>query len=120
MHGTNHVVELAEERAPNDGEDDCAQKRADETLNCLLWRELDERGAAHSDTTNVRKYVIADDEGRGDKEPDETFKKVVYDEVAENRVRQSPTALFIDSYLETTMSRSVICTQQNRPNCCLR
>lgn len=31
-----------------------------------------------------------------------------------------PTALFTDSYLETTMSRSVICTQQNKPNCCLR
>jgi hypothetical protein len=86
MHGTDHVVELAEECAPHDGEDDCAQERADETLNCLLWREFDKRGAAHGDTTNIRKNVVADDERRGDKEPDETFKNVVYDEVAENRI----------------------------------
>ena len=37
MHGTDHVVKLTEERAPHDGEDDRAQKRADETLDCLFW-----------------------------------------------------------------------------------
>lgn len=36
MHGTNHVVKLAEECAPHNGEDDRAQKRADETLDRLL------------------------------------------------------------------------------------
>lgn len=92
MHGTNHVVELTEERAPHDGEDHCAYKRADETFHCFLWRELDERGAAHGNPTDVRKDVIADDEGRGDEEPDEALQKVVYDEVAENQVRQSPNS----------------------------
>jgi hypothetical protein len=83
MDGTNHIIELATERAPHDGEDDRAQECADEALDGLLWGELDERRAAHGDTTYVRKDVVADDEGHGDEEPDETFENIVDDKVAE-------------------------------------
>ena len=83
MDGTYHIVESAEERAPHDGEDDRAHDRADEALDGLLRGELDERRAAHGDAADVRKDVVADDEARGDEEPDETFENVVYDEVAE-------------------------------------
>ena len=37
MHRTNHIVKLTEECTPHDGEDDRAQKRADEALDRLLW-----------------------------------------------------------------------------------
>jgi hypothetical protein len=121
MNRTDHIVELAAECAPHNGKDDRAQDRADESLHRLLWRELDEWCAAHGDTTDVREDVVANDEARRDKEPDETFENIVYDEVAENHaLDRRPITSIIDSYLETTMSKSVICTQQNRPNCCLR
>ena len=84
MNGTDHIVELAEECAPHNGEDDRAQERADESLDRLLWRELDEWRAAHGDTTYVREDVVANDEACRDEEPDEAFKNIVYDEVAEN------------------------------------
>lgn len=83
MDGTNHIVELTAERAPHDGEDDRAQECADEALDGLLWGELDERRATHGDTADVRKDVVADDEARGDEEPDETFENIVHDKVAE-------------------------------------
>ena len=121
MHRADHVVEFTEESAPHDGEDDCTQKRADETLDRFLRRELDKRCATHGDATDVREYIIADDEGCGDKKPDQTFENIIHNEVAEippqKATRKSP---LLGAYLETTMSRSVMCTQQNRPNCCLR
>lgn len=83
MDGTNHIVESAEERAPHDGEDDRAHDRADEAFDGLLRGELDEGRTTHGDTADVRKDVVADDEARGDEEPDETFENIVYDEVAE-------------------------------------
>jgi len=70
MHGTDHVAKFTEESAPHDSEDDCTQKRADETLDRFLRRELDKRCAAHGDATDVCEYIIADDERRGDPEPD--------------------------------------------------
>ena len=121
MDGTNHIVELAAERAPHDGEDDRAHDCADEALDGLLWGELDERRAAHGDTADVRKDVVANDEARRDEEPDESFENTVDDEVAEpaRQLGQQTTSI-VNPYLETTMSKIVICTQQNRPNCCLR
>ena len=62
MHGADHVVEFAEERAPHDRKDDRTHNRADETFNSLLRRELDKRCTAHGNATDVREYVIADDE----------------------------------------------------------
>ena len=121
MNRTDHIVELAEECAPHNGEDDRAQKSADESLHRFLWRELNEWCAAHGDTTYVRKDVVADDEACRDKEPDETFKNIVYDKVAESHTLDGRLiTLIADSYLDTTMNKIVICTQQNRPNCCLR
>jgi hypothetical protein len=99
MNGTYHVVELAAECAPYDGEDDRAQKCADEALDCLFWRELDEWRAAHGDTTDVREDVVADDEARGDEEPDETFENIVYDEVAENHTLDRTTYSLVRRFL---------------------
>jgi hypothetical protein len=82
VHRTDHVVKSAEECSPGDGKDNCAQKGTDETLNRLLWRELDERCTTHGDPTDVREDVVADNEACGDPEPDETLKNVVHDEVA--------------------------------------
>lgn len=62
MHGADHVIEFTEESAPHDRKDDCAQKRADETFDGFLRRELDKRCTAHGDTTDVCEYIIADDE----------------------------------------------------------
>jgi hypothetical protein len=84
VHGTDHVIKLAGQGAPDKGKDDCAQNRADETLNRLLWRELDERCTSHGDPTDIREDVVADDQARGDPEPDDTFEDVVHDEVAGN------------------------------------
>ena len=82
MHGADHVIELTEKSAPHDGENDCTQKGADETLDCFLRRELDKRCTAHGDATDVCEDIITDDEGCGDKEPDQALENIVHDEVA--------------------------------------
>ena len=81
-HGANHVVEAHEVRAPEQAEDDRAEERADKTLHRLLRGQLDERGTADGDTPDVSEYIVTDDEGGGDPEPDQTLKNVVHDEVA--------------------------------------
>lgn len=70
MHGADHVVKFTEESAPHDCKDECAQKRADEAFDSFLRRELDKRCTAHGNAADVREYIIADDERRGDPEPD--------------------------------------------------
>ena len=81
-HRANHVVEAHEVGAPEETEDERTEERADESLDCLLGRQLDEGGASNSDTPDVGEDVVTDDEGCGNPEPDETLKDVVHDEVA--------------------------------------
>lgn len=120
--GTDHVVEAHEEGAPDDGEDDGAEKCADEPFDGLLWGEFDEGSAADGDSPDVGEDVVADDEGGGDPEPDHAFEDVVDDEVAIVSSERVHIKREKDQgrYLETTMSMRVMCTQQNKPNCCLR
>jgi hypothetical protein len=99
MNGADHIVELAAECAPHDGKNDRAEKCADEALDCLLWRELDEWCTTHSDTTEVREAVVADDEARRYKEPDETFENIVYDEVAENQMSDGQLMTYVRRFL---------------------
>lgn len=82
VHGADHVVEAHEVRCPHDAEDDRAEKRADETLDGLLWGELDEGRAPDGDTPYIREDVVADDERCRDPEPDHALKDVVDDEMA--------------------------------------
>ena len=61
-HGADHVVETHEVRAPNEAEDNGAEESANETLNRLLGRQLDQGRTANCDTPHVCEDVVADDE----------------------------------------------------------
>ena len=54
---------------------------ADEALDRLLGRQLDQLSTAKGDTADIGKDVIADDERRRQEEPDHALKDVVHDEV---------------------------------------
>ena len=82
VHWADHVVELAEVRAPQDGEYYGRNERANEAFDCLLRRELDERCASYGHTPDVREDVVANDKRRWHPEPDQALEDVVYDEMA--------------------------------------
>lgn len=81
MHRTDHVVEPSEVGTPCDAENDGAKERSNETLDGLLRRQCDERRTSESDTPDVGKDVVADDQGSRHPEPDEAFEDVVDNEV---------------------------------------
>jgi hypothetical protein len=83
MHGADHIVEFTEESAPHDRKDESTQKRSDEAFDSFFRRELDKGCTAHGNATDIREYIIADDERRGDPEPDQTFENIIHDKVAE-------------------------------------
>ena len=119
VNGADHIVEAHEVGAPEETEDERTEERADESLDCLLGRQLDEGGASNSDTPDVGEDVVADDERRGNPEPDDTLQDVVDDEVA-GRVLSEDGCFRDDATdLETTTRSKLMCTQQKRPNCCL-
>ncbi|KAJ8126312.1 hypothetical protein O1611_g7326 [Lasiodiplodia mahajangana] len=68
---------VGQQEAPDDGHD----PGADEALDGLLGRELDQLGAAEGDAADVGEDVVADDERCGQEEPDHALKDVVHDEV---------------------------------------
>ena len=82
VNGADHVVEAHEVGAPEETEDERTKERADETLDCLLWRQLDEGGATNRDTPDVGEDIVTDDEGCGNPEPNETLEDVIQNEVA--------------------------------------
>ena len=82
-NGADHVVEAHEVGAPEETEDECTEERADESLDCLLGRQLDEGGASNSDTPDVGEDVVTDDEGCGNPEPNETLKYIIDNEMAD-------------------------------------
>lgn len=69
---------MAEENAHEDG----ADPGADEAFDGFLGRDLDERGAAKGDATEVGKDVVCNDQRGGHKEPKDAGKDVVDDKVA--------------------------------------
>jgi hypothetical protein len=69
--------EVRQDETPDDGEKPCAE----EALPCLLGRDLDERSPAESDAAEVGPYVVGNDHGDGQNEPDESFENVVNDKV---------------------------------------
>lgn len=64
--------------------DDCAEPGSNKSFNSLLGGDFDELGSAEGDTADVGKYVVGDDEGNGEEEPDHAFKDVVDDELGLN------------------------------------
>ena len=68
---------VTEGKAKDDGEDPSAQK----AFHSLLGRQFDELGSTKSDAAYVCKDVIANDQRRGQQEPNHAFKDVVHDEV---------------------------------------
>jgi hypothetical protein len=90
VHGTDHVVEFHEVRAPQQAEGDGAEESADKALHRLLWRERDKLRAAERHSADVRENVVADDERSGHPEPDETLEDVVHDEMAVGKRQTSP------------------------------
>jgi hypothetical protein len=63
--------------AENDGEEPCTK----ESFPRLLGRDFNQRRAAEGDATNVGKYIVCNDHGHGQKEPDHALENVIYDEV---------------------------------------
>ena len=61
MNWADHVLEAHEDRSPNETKDDGAKERADETLDSLLRRELEQRSSAESDTPDVCEAVVTND-----------------------------------------------------------
>ena len=118
-HRADHVVEAHEEGTPGYAKSHGAEERADKALNRLLGRKLDQGRLAEGDAADVGEDVVADDERRGNPEPDDTLQNVVDDEVA-GRVLSKDGCFRDDATdLETTTRSKLMCTQQKRPNCCL-
>ena len=62
---------------PDNGEEPCAE----ESLPCLLGRDLDEGCPSKGNTTEVGPDVVCDDHRNWQNEPDETLEDVVDNEV---------------------------------------
>lgn len=87
MDRTDHIVETHEVTSPHHAEDESAPECTNETFDSFFRRQLDQRGTAKSDTPDVGEHIVANDQRGRDKEPDQSFKDIVNDEVAAKRVR---------------------------------
>lgn len=54
---------------------------AKESLPSLLGRDLDQRCAPKCNTAKIGEYIVGDDHGNGQDEPDESLKDIVDDEM---------------------------------------
>lgn len=104
-HRANEVLILHENVGHEIAKDDGADPCSNETLNGLLWRELDKLRATECNTANICKDVVRNDERCGQEEPDHALKDVVHDEMSlhDNQVQRhvSPSKL---GELETIMA----------------
>lgn len=87
-HRADHVLELHEVGTPYDAEDDGRNKGTEETFNCFLGGELDQRCTTDSDAPDVREDVVADHKGGRDPEPDHALEDIVDDEVTERLISE--------------------------------
>ena len=62
-------------------EDDCTYPRADETLDSLLGRKLNELGTTEGNATDVGENVISNDQGCWEEKPDHSLENVIHDEM---------------------------------------
>lgn len=82
VHRADHVLVPHKEAPPHHAKQHRSKERAHKPLHSLFRRETNERGAPEDLAPDVGEYVVADDEGRGDEEPDEALEDVVHDKVA--------------------------------------
>lgn len=87
MDRTDHIVEPHEVSSPDNAKDECAPECTDESFNGFFRRELDQRGTTEGDTPDVGKHIVANDQRGRDKEPDQSLKDIIDDEVAAKRFR---------------------------------
>lgn len=81
VHGADEELGAHHDAAQEDGEEDGHDPGTDETLDSLLGRQLDELRASKSNTADISKDIVGDDESSGQEEPDHSLKDVVHDEV---------------------------------------
>lgn len=68
--GADEEAGAHQDMGEEDAEENCHDPGAQETLDRLLGRQLDQLGAAKGDAADVGEDVVGDDEGRGEEEPD--------------------------------------------------
>lgn len=80
------------------------------TFNSLLGADLDQLCAAESDTADVRKDIVGDDQADRQEEPDHALENVVHDEVRlhDNQVEShvSPSELSELELVVTLLERT--------------
>lgn len=86
MNRANHVIELHEICAPKYAKYDGAPECSDKPFNSFLRREFDQGRAPKGDAPDVSKYIVANHQGSGNPEPNQTFQDVIDNEVAEERM----------------------------------
>lgn len=89
MNGTYHVIEPHEEGTPEKREYHGAEESTNEAFHSLLRRQFDKGCTSKCYTPNVCEDIIANDERRGNPEPNQSFKDVVDNEVTANRLQWS-------------------------------
>ena len=77
----DHIVELHENSAPDDTEDEGAPESTNESLNSLLWGQFDEWSTSKELAPDVGEAIVADDQRCRNPEPDQAFEDVIHNEV---------------------------------------
>lgn len=81
IHRTDEILvphhHIGQPISDDDGKDPCAN----EPLDRLVRRQLDERGPSKDLSANVGKDIVRDDKARGQQKPDQALEDVVDDEM---------------------------------------
>jgi hypothetical protein len=81
IDGADEVLVLRKEVCQDETPDDGEEPSTEETLPCLLGRDLDERSPSKGDAAEIGPDVVGNDHGDGQNQPDESFENVVDDKV---------------------------------------
>lgn len=82
IHRANEVFITHEYVGHSNAKEDGEDPGSYEALDRLLGRQLDELGSAKRNTTDIRKYIVADDQGHRQKEPDHALEYVIHYEMS--------------------------------------
>lgn len=81
VNRANKVLGSSHDVDENHAEKDSHDPGADEALDRLLGRKLDQLGAAKGDTADIGEDVVCNDESGRQEEPDHALEDVVHDEM---------------------------------------
>ena len=86
IHGTyidwaDKVLIAHEYIRHGEAEENRQDPSADESLDCLLRRKLDQLRTAECDAANISENIVRDDERSRQEEPDHALKDVVHNEM---------------------------------------